>query len=313
MSSPRNNSDIHEIEAHSQLTAQQKLNVNIISGLFTGMFSSGLFNPWDRALYLSVKENRPFLSIENFKSPYQGFSQALVQRAISGSIYYILQAELKSHMYPYLRNNIGVGEPTAQFCVGLLAGSMSGILTNSISAVKYHTWGQENRAFFSSVSEMWSMGGYKPFIKGTTATVSRDMVFGSTYEVLRHLMKHNLTRSDDKISNVNNTYIESICNAAAAAIATITSGPLNYVRNIQYATPPELKSPTISKALCDVWNESKNHNHRPLGRILFFQQKFRIGWGTANVAVRMAFGQILFDFSRSKIEELYSNSSRLKK
>ena len=29
--------------------------VNFISGLFTGTFSAAAFNPWDRALYLSVK------------------------------------------------------------------------------------------------------------------------------------------------------------------------------------------------------------------------------------------------------------------
>lgn len=40
-------------------------------------------NPYDRALYLSVVNRRPFLIAANFKRPYMGIGQTLVQRALS--------------------------------------------------------------------------------------------------------------------------------------------------------------------------------------------------------------------------------------
>jgi hypothetical protein len=296
MSNSRNNSD-----AHIGLKIQQQLNINVLSGLITGVFCSGLFNPWDRALYLSVINRRAFLSGDNFRLPYQGFSQAVIQRAFLGSIYYIAQGQLKEYLHPYLHNELGVREPTAQFCIGLSAGSMSGVLTNSISAIKYHTWGGGHRSFCSSLGEMWSQGRYKPFIKGTTATIARDMTFGSTYEVLRHLLR------PANSSTASNPYVALICNAAAAGVATMTSGPLNYVRSIQYATPPDRKPPGVWKALQDVWQEAKYYAHEPFGRLRFFQQQFRVGWGTARVAVGMAVGQQIFDWSRNELGKYYTN------
>ncbi|AHE66306.1 hypothetical protein [Legionella oakridgensis] len=293
-------------ERDSKLTYKQTFNIDVVSGLIAGASNSGLFNPWDRALYLSVKHNRPFLSIQNFKSPYQGFSQAVVQRAFLGGIYYIAQGELNTYLFPYLRHNLGVSQTVSQLYVGMIAGSIGGALTNGISAVKYHTWGQENASFRSSIREMWALGGFKPFLKGTTATMTRDMVFGSTYEMLRSFM--NTTDKEDKTTGSTPSYLEFIHNASAAGVATVASSPFNYVRNMQYAMPPNLKPPSMYEALTHVWNESKNHQPSLLSRLSFFQRQFRIGWGTARVAVGMAVGQNLFDWTREHLREASSNS-----
>jgi hypothetical protein len=289
-----------------KLNYKQNFNIDVASGLIAGMSSSGLFNPWDRGLYLSVKYNRPFLSMQNFKSPYQGFSQSLVQRAFLGSVYYIAQGELKSYLFPYLHKQLGFSQTFSQFSVGLAAGSIGGVLTNSVSAVKYHTWGQENASFRSSVREMASLGGIKPFFKGTTATVTRDMIFGSTYEMLRGLMNNT---NDTIPKNKNQAHLEFIHNASAAGIATMVSGPFNYVRNMQYATPPNLKPPSMYDALSTVWNEAKVQQPSFLGRLSFFQQRFRIGWGTARVAVGMAVGQKLFDWTQEQLRDLSSDNT----
>ena len=50
-----------------------------ISGFCSGVVNAGLFNPYDRALYLSVKHKRPFLSGSNFQRPFQGFLQTVVR------------------------------------------------------------------------------------------------------------------------------------------------------------------------------------------------------------------------------------------
>jgi hypothetical protein len=59
-------------------------NINTVAGIVCGLFQAGLFNPWDRALYLSVRDRRHFLHPANFKNPFQGFWQAIVHRTISG-------------------------------------------------------------------------------------------------------------------------------------------------------------------------------------------------------------------------------------
>jgi hypothetical protein len=48
---------------------------NVVAGTVVGSLQSVLFNPWDRALYLSVKEKRAFLLKENFRNPYQAKEQ----------------------------------------------------------------------------------------------------------------------------------------------------------------------------------------------------------------------------------------------
>jgi hypothetical protein len=64
---------------------------SFICGIGAGVIQAGIFNPYDRALYLSVKEHRAFLHIENWKSPYSGFFQSIGSRAVSGGIYFPLE------------------------------------------------------------------------------------------------------------------------------------------------------------------------------------------------------------------------------
>lgn len=292
----------------SSETAGPHLSIDVISGLVTGMICSGLFNPWDRALYLSVVKQRPFLSFENFTHPYQGFSQAVIQRAFLGSVYFIIQGQLNTRLHPYLHKGIGMSEPSAQFCIGLLAGSMNGMLTNSISATKYHTWRKSDGTFLSSISDMWVNGGYKPFFKGTAATVSRDAVFGSTYEVLRHLL-YAQTQKLNNDKKYRESQLKFVSDTLAGGIATIASGPFNYARSIQYATPADQPSPSMTKVLSNIWQESKNHSHQSFGRFYFFQDRFKFGWGSARVAFNMSFGQFLFGAIRSKLMKIQSKES----
>ena len=60
--------------------------VAFLCGLAAGVTQAGALNPYDRALYLSVKNKVPFLSPENFRSPYQGFLQSIGGRALSSGL-----------------------------------------------------------------------------------------------------------------------------------------------------------------------------------------------------------------------------------
>ena len=60
-------------------------------GLISGLIQAAVFNPWDRALYLSVKENRNFLNSYNFHDPFAGVLQTITQRTISNGLYFPLE------------------------------------------------------------------------------------------------------------------------------------------------------------------------------------------------------------------------------
>lgn len=60
--------------------------VAFLCGLISGVTQAGLLNPYDRALYLSIKTKTPFLSKSNFQSPYQGFLQSVGGRALSSGL-----------------------------------------------------------------------------------------------------------------------------------------------------------------------------------------------------------------------------------
>ena len=63
------------------------------------------------ALYLSVRDRRPFLHRQNWVDPYQGFLQTIVHRAVSGGLYFPLgdqQSGMTSHA-PLLATHSSVG------------------------------------------------------------------------------------------------------------------------------------------------------------------------------------------------------------
>lgn len=55
-------------------------------GFISGLLQAGIFNPWDRALYLSVMNNRPFLNRLNFVNPFNGVFQTIFQRGFSAGV-----------------------------------------------------------------------------------------------------------------------------------------------------------------------------------------------------------------------------------
>jgi hypothetical protein len=75
------------------------MEVKFAAGLLSGLTQSLLFNPWDRALYLSVKEDRAFLRRANFRHPWRGASSSLFHRAASSGMYWPLVEQL----LPYAR------------------------------------------------------------------------------------------------------------------------------------------------------------------------------------------------------------------
>ncbi|KAL3940011.1 MAG: hypothetical protein SGBAC_005363 [Bacillariaceae sp.] len=278
--------------------------VSVVSGLIAGMTSAGLFNPVDRALYLSVKNEIPFLSKANFISPYSGFLQSVGHRAVSGGLYYPLEQFFLAQMSPSPIVLLTSGAGNTAFnnlLAGTAAGSCNAIIVNPISAVKYKTWGRDNpRSFFVEAADMLRKGGLRPFTNGMLPTVLRDLVFGGCYTVIRFELQYRF--------QLSNSDYQWAANMAAAAMATIVSGPFNLARNVQYATRSRNKADSVIEVFVSFYGEVKELP-TTLEKCKRIQNRLRIGWGTARVAVGMSFGHFVYDRLHSTYYQLQKEGS----
>lgn len=111
-------------------------------GLTSGLLQAGVFNPWDRALYLSVKHERAFLHMDNFRNPMTGVFQTLFQRAISTGLYFPLEDIFAHHVQKLKEKSnarplsIMNSDAMLTFIAGTFAGACNGIMMNPIASIK---------------------------------------------------------------------------------------------------------------------------------------------------------------------------------
>lgn len=270
--------------------------VSFTCGITAGILQAGLFNPFDRALYLSITKEVPFLRAENFRNPYSGFMQSVGHRALSSGLYYPLEnffcsllvsshSDLTQQQYKST-STIQLHPAFANFLAGTLAGSANALIVNPVTTIKYKSWGREvNRGMMKESMEMFRKGGLRPFGNGLVPTVLRDLCFGGTYTFLRLELQYLFQLTSEQ---------QWAANMASAAMATIVSAPFNLVRNVQYATRSREKADSISKILHAFAKEANTHK-TSWQRARYVQNRLRIGWGTVRVAVGMAFGHLVYD------------------
>ena len=104
-------------------------------GLVSGIMQAALFNPWDRALYLSVKHSRSFLHISNFKRPFEGLLQTITQRAISAGFYFPLEQLFMDRLQTDFGGKSAL-RPYISFLAGTFAGMTNGLLMNPFTTIK---------------------------------------------------------------------------------------------------------------------------------------------------------------------------------
>lgn len=257
-------------------------------GFLSGVLQAGIFNPWDRALYLSVAKSRPFLNAKNFKSPWTGVFQTLFQRGISSGLYFPLEEMFSRYLSFSFKDNPSY-RPYLVTSAGFMAGAVNGLLLNPISSVKYHYWGTpelKNANFRSIAVDMLQRGGIRTFFVGSVATISRDVVFGGCFAFFRHQLIPVCANNSYDLSEYPQSKLFCI-NLAAGFIATTISSPFNYVRNIQYSVQPDVKADSTMTVLKDLWKDAAAKESTRL-RLSHLQSRLRLGWGTARVGCGMA-------------------------
>jgi len=252
------------------------------AGFISGMFSTAVLNPYDRALFLAVSNSRPFMCAANFRSPFTGLSQTLFSRSVSTGLWFPL--EDLSHRL--LRDRLGLRGTLENALSGQMAGAANAALLNPLHVVKFRTWGlpDHERNILRAARDIYAHGGALAFTRGMKATMARDMVFGMVYSSLRRYTSSKQQQAPTAWRRSR----EFAVNAASAAVATVVSGPFNYVRNVQFAKfGVDERPPSIPEAL-RYFARAAREREGVVARARYVQTRLMIGWGTLRVASGMA-------------------------
>mgnify|MGYP005848476991 CR=1 FL=1 len=256
---------------------------SILCGLTAGVIQAGIFTPFDRALFLSIANRTPLFSVENFKNPFVGFAQNIGGRALSGGLYFPLE---QFFFRKFHEGNKRDNSKWTNFAAGTAAGAVNAMILNPLSTVKYKTWSRMyNRGMVHEAFSMLQKGGHGVFFKGLTPTLLRDVTFGGFYTFIRLQAQYTYDIPPEH---------QWMANLLAASLATVASGPFNLARNIQYNTKSAHAAPTVTEVLMELVHEVKQIE-KTRYKLSYVQNRLRIGWGTARVAMGIAFGHWVYD------------------
>jgi hypothetical protein len=149
------------------------------------------------------------------------------------------------------------------------------------------------------MKDMFTRGGLRPFFVGSIATIQRDLVFGGTFSFCRYELfnRFHPLEKNNRTTNVHDTKINKnndlVVNALSASIATILSSPFNYVRNMHYATPPDIRPLSAKKIMVELFQQASQERTVFL-KARHIQKRLRLGWGTARVGLGMAFAAKMY-------------------
>jgi len=178
---------------------------NIFAGIITGITNTIIFNPYDKALYLQVKNNTKFFDKKNWINPYSGISQSLIHRTISYGLYFPI--------YDFYKKNTTFTNYKI-ISDSILTGCTTSILINPINVIKYNKW--------NNIEIKYNL---IYLTKGIKYTILRDVIFTLNYNCL-----------NQKYNKNKNIIVDIIL----GCISTLCVSPINYCRNIVFSSPQKV-------------------------------------------------------------------------
>ena len=183
-------------------------NIEIISGLSTGIISAIIFNPIDKAIYVSTTKNVNFLHRENWRNLYKGSSYTIMTRLITSGLYFTYIDYYSTHS----KSNSKTALITSIACS----------ITNPLQLIKFNSW-YNNYNTRESIKLILNKHGYKGYGIGIFSLLTRDFIFNYIYLSFKQ-----------KDNHVNN--VLTICGAL------IIVSPINLIKNKKYASNESVKS-----------------------------------------------------------------------
>ena len=274
----------------------------LVSGFAAGVAVTGLLNPYDRALFLSVSKRRPFLHACNWRNPYQGLMQSIVSRALSTGSWFPLERLASTT----LRSLPATEElpPSAQAAMaGQAAGVANALLLSPMSMVKYQTWGlpEGKRSFYATARKIQRAAGTGAFFRGLHATVCRDCVFGAAFGWMRSQLRGRL--QEPTATDATGGALRFGADMVAAGSATALSSPFNFARNMQFAQPLD-QPPTSTLQALRALRLEVTAQPSAAAAARFLASHLYIGWGTLRVAGGMALTAQCFELFVTNIQKM---------
>jgi len=182
-------------------------NNEITSGLATGLISAVLFNPIDKAIYLSTTKDLKITNLNLWKSLYKGSSISILIRVINSGLY-----------FSYIDYYSSISKSPLE--ISLLTSSIA-LMTNPLQILKFKSW-YNNISLNQTYSLIIKNYGYKGFMIGAYPLFMRDLIFNYIYISLK-----------EKENHLNN--IGAIC------LGLVVVSPLNLIKNKKYGNNENIK------------------------------------------------------------------------
>ena len=183
-------------------------NIEIISATFTGIISSLIFNPIDKAIYISTNKNISIFNKNVWSNSYKGTYNTILTRLITSGLYFSIIDNLSSK-YSVVETSI---------ITSLLCNS----LTNPIQLIKFHSW-YNNLSLNESYKYLYKTYGIRGFGIGFSSIVLRDICFNISYITFK--------KKDNHIHNLS-----------LISLTLIAVSPLNLIKNKKYGNNEKLSN-----------------------------------------------------------------------
>lgn len=180
----------------------------VFSGVITGVISAIVFNPLDKAIFISTTKNISFFNRQVWCNSFNGTSNAILSRLVSNGLYFSFIDHLSQSFSPIQ--------------TALTASFLVNVSTNPVNLVKFHSW-FNNTSTRDSVSFFYKSYGIRGFYIGFPAVFLRDFLFNSSYISFK--------KKDDHLFNL-----------ALISGSLVIVSPLNLVKNLKYGSNQDIRT-----------------------------------------------------------------------
>jgi hypothetical protein len=242
-------------------------------GLLTGIISTAVFNPVDRALYLMVKESKPINDPSLWKTPYQGVGQAVYSRVVGYGVYFTFNDIYRNFLRPH-------GKSVEVLGASMATGLTTVALNHPINVVKMYAWSHKcNDGLIAVTQQLTRTHGWSVFLRAIHYTCLRDMAFSMA-----------LFKLSDKYNNERSILKDT----AIASFATFITSPVNYMRNRAFF---DFKAPPVSFEIIatELYTGIREQPSLWDKTSFLFLKKFNVGFGTLRVGLGMAMAKKIYE------------------
>jgi hypothetical protein len=181
---------------------------DIISGVATGVISAVIFNPIDKAIYVSTTKNISIFKKEVWNKFYKGTMSTVMTRLITSGLYFSFLDNLSTQYSPLQ--------------TAVLTSVICNSLTNPIQLTKFHSW-YNNISINDSLKNIYRTYGIRGFGIGFVSILSRDICFNFSYLSFK--------KKDEHLHNLS-----------IITLSLIAVSPLNLIKNKKYASNESLNN-----------------------------------------------------------------------